>query len=110
MQLAYQTDSNAIERSNINNIGSLHSISKGVVNNFKAAQQSVLTHKSQNEVYGNSRIFSPYQSPSTVIVADKIIQKGSFSPIFMHNVAITKAYFISKPAQPKEHSKINIVA
>ena len=110
MQLAYQPDPTAVERANINNIGSLHSISKGVVNNFKAAQQSVLPHKSQNEVYGNSRIFSPYQSPSTVVVANKIIQKGSFSPIFMHNAAITKAYFISKPAQPKDHTKINIVA
>ena len=110
MQLAYQPDPNPGDRANINNIGSLQSVSKGVVNNFKTAQQSVLPHKSQNEVYGNSRIFSPYQSPSTVVVADKIIQKGSLSPIFMHNAAITKAYFISKPAQPKDHAKINIVA
>tara|TARA_B100000900_G_scaffold330508_2_gene291043 strand:+ start:1024 stop:1356 length:333 start_codon:yes stop_codon:yes gene_type:complete len=110
MQLAYQSDSISSEKTIVNNIGSLQSNSKGVVNNFKAAQQSVLSHKSQNEVYGNSRIFSPYQSPSSVVIADKIIQKSSFSPIFMHNAAITKSYFISKPAQPKEHAKINIFA
>ena len=108
MQVSYQNDANTNERIASNSFGAAQGISKGGLQNFKAAQQSVLSHKSQNETYENTRIFSPYQSPSSVVVADKIIQKSSFSPIFIHNAAITKFYFISKPTQPKDHLKINI--
>lgn len=110
MQVSYQHDAITNDRSASNSFEASQSISKGGVHNFKAAQQAVLSHKSQNEIYGNTRIFSPYQSPSSVVVADKIIQKSSFSPIYIHNAAITKSYFISKPAQPKDHTKINIFA
>ena len=110
MQVSYQNDANTNERIVSNSFGAAQGISKGGLQNFKAAQQSTLSHKSQNETYENTRIFSPYQSPSSVVVADKIIQKSSFSPIFIHNAAITKFYFISKPTQPKDHSKINIFA
>ena len=109
MQLSFQTGSTASENLSVNSYGSAQGISKGVVNNFKEAQQSLLSHKSQNEVYRNSRIYSPYLSPSCVVVADKILQKNSFSPIYVHNAAITKSYLISKPALPKDHTKINIV-
>lgn len=110
MQVSYHHDANTNEKLASDTFEASQGISKGGVHNFKAAQQSLLSHKSQNEIYGNTRVFSPYQSPSSVVVADKIIQKSSFSPIFIHNAAITKSYFISKPTQPKDHVKINILA
>ena len=110
MQVSYQHDANTNDRS----------ASRLLLKHPRALVKAVYTISRQlsNRYYPTSRrmksmeipgIFSPYQSPSSVVVADKIIQKSSFSPIYIHNAAITKSYFISKPAQPKDHAKINIL-
>ena len=90
MQVSYQNDVNTNERIASKSFGAAQGISKGGLQNFKAAQQSVLSHKSRMKPTKIPGFSVPYQSPSSVVVADKIIQKSSFSPIFIHNTAITK--------------------
>ena len=69
-----------------------------------------LINKSENENYGNRRIYSPYLSPSSGVVENIAEMSNSIDPIYMHNVARTKYFGISKPAKPAEHLKINLFA
>ena len=78
--------------------------------NFRNTQTGFKTHKSENENYSNRRIYSPYISPSTGVVENIVEMTNSIDPIYMHNVARTKYFGISKPAKPAEHLKINLFA
>ena len=78
--------------------------------NFRSGQTNFKGHKTQNENYGNKRIFSPYLSPSSVKVMDLSETQDMISPIFMHNIARTKYFNISQPAKPADHLKLNLFA
>jgi hypothetical protein len=70
MQVAFQSE-NSVEKSVSS--GSQVEQNYGVGTsglNFRSGQTSFKSHKTQNENYGNKRIFSPYLSPSSVKVMD----------------------------------------
>ena len=78
--------------------------------NFKNSQANFKTHKVENETYGNRRIYSPYLSPSSGVVETMAEMRNDIDPIYMHNIARTKYFGISKPAKPADHVKINVFA
>ena len=78
--------------------------------NFRNSQANFKTHKAENEIYGNRRIYSPYLSPSSGVVEVMADMRNDIDPIYMHNIARTKYFGISKPAKPADHLKINLLA
>ena len=78
--------------------------------NFRNSQSNFKTHKAENETYGNRRIYSPYLSPSSGVVEVLADMSDDIGPIYMHNIARTKYFGISKPAKPADHLKINLLA
>ena len=78
--------------------------------NIRSGQTSFKSHKTQNENYGNKRIFSPYLSPSSVKVMELSQTQNMIDPVYMHNVARTKYFNISQPAKPADHFKLNLFA
>ena len=110
MQITYHTNNIPAQSPKIFNAARLIDQNVGRTTNFKVSQEALLSHKSQNETYGNSKVFSPYLSPSSVVVSDKAIFQGTLEPVYMHNIAKTKYYFVSKPAKPSDHYKVNIFA
>ena len=110
MQVAFQTE-NVYEKSS--NVASKGVHSAGMLNNsvnFKTGQTSIYSHKSQNENYSNLRIYSPYLSPSSVVVMDKYLRQSGTEPIYVHSEARTKYFNISKTAKPSDHLKLNLFA
>ena len=110
MQVAFQNE-NVLE----NNTSSAAKIAQnfglgeaGV--NFRNSQSNFKTHKVENETYGNRRIYSPYLSPSSGVVEVMADMRNNIDPIYMHNIARTKFFGISKPAKPADHLKINLLA
>ena len=61
------------------------------------------------ENYNLKRLHSPYLSPSHIAV-EQIVLSQNIAPVFVHNIARTKYFSISKPASPSDHNKINIYA
>jgi len=54
-------------------------------------------------------IYSPYLSPSHDIITKK--SEASLNhPVYMHNIARSKYFAISRPVQPKEHQVVNFLA
>ena len=78
--------------------------------NFRSGQKSKKKKKTQNENYGNKRIFSPYLSPSSVKVMELSQTQNMIDLVYMHNVARTKYFNISQPAKPADHFKLNLFA
>ena len=78
--------------------------------NFRNSQSNFKTHKAENETYGNRRIYSPYLSPSSGVVEVLADMRNNIDPIYIHNIARTKFFGISKPAKPADHLKINLLA
>ena len=78
--------------------------------NFRNSQSNFKTHKAENETYGNRRIYSPYLSPSSGVVEVMADMRNDIDPIYMHNIARTNYFGISKPAKPSDHLKINLLA
>tara|TARA_X000000950_G_scaffold285296_1_gene390827 strand:- start:465 stop:797 length:333 start_codon:yes stop_codon:yes gene_type:complete len=110
MQVAFQTDQISEKSSTVATRGG-HSL--GLLNsssNFKTGQSSIQTHKSHNENYSNVRIYSPYLSPSSVVVMDKYLRQAGADPTYVHNEARTKYFNISKAAKPSDHLKLNLMA
>tara|TARA_Y100001978_G_C23436569_1_gene310941 strand:- start:186 stop:518 length:333 start_codon:yes stop_codon:yes gene_type:complete len=110
MQVAFQNE-NVLE----NNTSSAAKVAQnfglgeaGV--NFRNSQSNFKTHKVENETYGNRRIYSPYLSPSSGVVEVMADMRNNIDPIYMHNIARTKFFGISKPAKPADHLKINLLA
>ena len=77
---------------------------------FRNSQANFKTHKSENETYGNRRIYSPYLSPSSGVVKVMADMRNDIDPIYMHNIARTKYFGISNPAKPSSHLKVNLLA
>jgi hypothetical protein len=110
MQVPFQTDSSLQKNAVQPSAASLSTtVSKGSVN-FKSAQIDLNAHKSQNETYGNSRLYSPFLAPSNVIISNIQSQRAQYDTVYMHNAARTKYYNISKLPKPSEHNKINVMA
>ena len=110
MQVAFQSE-NSVEKSVAG--GSQVEQNYGVATsglNFRSGQTNFKSHKTQNENYGNKRIFSPYLSPSSVKVMDINETQDLIDPIYMHNIARTKYFNISNPAKPADHLKLNLFA
>lgn len=62
-----------------------------------------------DETYGNRLVYSPYVSPSHVIAEHKAA-KCRLSPLFQHNIALTKSSLISKPIIARDDKRINLLA
>ena len=73
-------------------------------------KQDLLTVKTENENYNFKRIYSPFLSPSNIIVSDKVSMSNALEAKFVHNEARTKYFFVSKPAKITDHLKINLLA
>jgi hypothetical protein len=65
--------------------------------------------KIHGENYNFKRVYSPYLSPSHVFVEQMSLSQN-LAPVFVHNIARTKYFNISRPAIPSEHNKINLYA
>jgi hypothetical protein len=110
MQVAFQNE-NLSDKSVSNNsqVEQNYGVSTSGLN-FRSGQTNFQSHKTQNENYGNKRIFSPYLSPSSAHVTDLNETQDLISPIYMHNIARTKYFSISQPAKPADHIKVNLFA
>jgi len=110
MQVAFQNE-NSVEKSvsSSSQTEQNYGVSTSGLN-FRSGQTNFKSHKTQNENYGNKRIFSPYLSPSIVKVIDLNESRDLISPIYMHNIARTKYFNISQPARPADHYKLNLLA
>jgi len=110
MQVAFQNE-NTIEKNTPDLSRVIQNFGLGEAGlNFRNTQTGFKTHKSENENYGNRRIFSPYLSPSSGVVEVMADMRNDIDPIYMHNIARTKYFVISKPAKPGDHLKINFFA
>tara|TARA_B100000963_G_scaffold116775_1_gene101774 strand:+ start:3613 stop:3945 length:333 start_codon:yes stop_codon:yes gene_type:complete len=110
MQVAFQTDNISEKKSATSTVASdsLRLESSNI--NFRNNQPGLMSHKAQNENYSNARIYSPYLSPSSAVVMDMQIRQIDIDTIYVHNVARTKYFNISKPTTPVEHFKVNLLA
>ena len=110
MQVAFQNE-NILEKNTSSTSKLVQNFGLGEAGvNFRNTQTSFKTHKSENENYGNRRIYSPYLSPSSGVVENIAEMSNAIDPIYMHNVARTKYFGISKQAKPAEHLKVNLFA
>jgi hypothetical protein len=110
MQVAFQNE-NVLEKniSGATKVAQNYGINDSQLN-FRTSQANFKSHKIENENYGNRRIFSPYLSPSSVVVENMSKTGNAIDPIYMHNIARTKYFNISKPDKPSEHVKVNMFA
>lgn len=110
MQVSYQTDNLLQRNTSPPNSAVLSLNGLRATNNFKDGQTDLTSHKAQNEVYGNSRIYSPYLTPSNAVIINLKASSAEIDIAYMHNVARTKYFNVSKPPKPAEHYKINLLA
>ena len=110
MQVSYQTD-NLLQRNTTPPNSAVLSLSGlRATNNFKDGQTDLTSHKAQNEIYGNSRIYSPYLTPSNAVIINLKASSAEVDIVYMHNLARTKYFNVSKQPKPAEHYKINLLA
>lgn len=110
MQVAFQTDNN-IQKNIL--AQSASSLSLGALKSsasFKNGQTELTAHKSQNETYGNSRVYSPFLAPSNAVILNIQSQQAVQEIVFMHNMARTKYFNVSKQPKPSDHNKVNLMA
>ena len=110
MQVSYQTDNLLQRNTSPPNAAVLSLNGLRATNNFKDGQTDLTSHKARNEVYGNSRIYSPYLTPSNAVIINLKASSAEIDIAYMHNVARTKYFNVSKPPKPAEHYKINLLA
>ena len=110
MQVAYQTDTISEKKSAVSTTGAEAHRLVSSKSNFKNDQTGIMPHKTQNENYSNARVYSPYLAPSSAVIIDIQNRQIDTEPIFVHNIARTKYFNVSKPAIPAEHFKINLFA
>ena len=65
--------------------------------------------KTFGENYNFKRVYSPYLSPSHLAV-EQMTTSQSLAPLYVHNVARTKYFNVSRPTNPSEHNKVNLYA
>ena len=110
MQVAFQTDNVSEKNPATSTMASnaLRLVSSDL--NFRNSQPGLMSHKAQNENYSNARVYSPYLSPSSAIIMDMQSRQTAIDPLYVHNVARTKYFNVSKPTTPVEHFKVNLLA
>ena len=110
MQVAFQTDNIPEKNSAASTMASqsLRLVSSNP--NFRNNQSGLTSHKAQNEHYSNARVYSPYLSPSSAVIMDVQNRQIAIDTTYVHNVARTKYFNVSKPAVPAEHFKVNLLA
>ena len=110
MQVAFQTDNVSEKNPATSTVASdsLRLVSSTL--NFRNSQPGLMSHKTQNENYSNARVYSPYLSPSSAVIMDMQNRQIEIDTIYIHNVARTKYFNVSKPAIPAEHFKVNLLA
>ena len=110
MQVSFQNDNN-IDKNllSTNPAGRSLGVSTSGLN-FKQGQANLQPHKTQNENYGNRRLYSPYLSPSNAVISQITKNKMLIDPIYVQNMARTKYFNISKPPKPADHNKLNVLA
>ena len=67
------------------------------------------TEKISGENYNLKRVYSPYLSPSHLVVEQMTLNQ-SIAPVFVHNSARTKSFLYLSLRCPLDHNKINIYA
>ena len=65
--------------------------------------------KTFGENYNFKRVYSPYLSPSHMAV-EQMTTSQNLAPLYVHNVARTKYFNVSRPTNPSEHNKVNLYA
>ena len=65
--------------------------------------------KTMGENYNFKRVYSPYLSPSHAVV-EQMSMSQTLAPIYVHNIARTKYFNISRPTTPSDNNKINLYA
>ena len=65
--------------------------------------------KTLGENYNFKRVYSPYLSPSQAVV-EQMATSQNLAPVYIHNIARTKYFNVSRPATPSEHNKVNLYA
>ena len=65
--------------------------------------------KTFGENYNFKRVYSPYLSPSHAAV-EQMTTSQNLAPLYVHNIARTKYFNVSRPTTPSEHNKINLYA
>ena len=65
--------------------------------------------KTFGENYNFKRVYSPYLSPSQAVV-EQMARSQNLAPVYIHNIARTKYFNVSRQATPSEHNKVNLYA
>ena len=111
MQVSYQTQPSAVKPtlgtlspSTLPPGSTLSAVSQKLYN------QDLITGKGENENYNLKRIYSPFLSPSNVIISDRVDASKGLNPKFFHNEARTRYFFVSKPLSANDHLKVNLFA
>ena len=58
-------------------------------------------NKASNTIEHARRIYSPYLTPSTVQAESRQVAQGGMTPIYQHNIAVTKYFNISVVPKPR---------
>ena len=66
--------------------------------------------KSTHSTDNNSRLYSPYTTPSSINVENKALAQASGGPIYQHNIALTKYYHVSVTPKPRASNSMNVIA
>jgi|TARA_B110000967_G_C18801597_1_gene518766 hypothetical protein len=76
--------------------------------------KTVSAMQNSNRVQGTvehiSRLFSTYSAPSAVYAENIQLAQGSISPVYQHNIAITKYLNISVVPKVKSYLPNNLIA
>ena len=111
MQVSYQTQPSAVKptlgTSYLSTLPPGSTLSAG---SQKFYNQDLVTVKGENENYNFKRIYSPFLSPSNVVVSDLVDASKATDTKFVHNEARTRYFFVSKPSNSNDHLKINLLA
>ena len=109
MQVMYQVQEDASKRSSLAPVSApLPVQAQTSAANLAYPQRISETNKVNNQAYDHKVIYSPYLTPSHLIVEQKI-DRNSASPIYMHNVARTKYAMISQVQKPQDNKTLNVL-
>tara|TARA_B100001057_G_C22828950_1_gene942565 strand:- start:643 stop:1017 length:375 start_codon:yes stop_codon:yes gene_type:complete len=74
-------------------------------------EQTIGTNGSY-EKWKRSKLFNPKQAPSAVTTENFLKSKSDFSPVYVHNIALTKKAFTSviMSGKPRYPEKVDLLA
>ena len=111
MQVSYQTQPLDVKPSI--GIQSNNMLAPGLTSSAAAQKfynQDLKTVKSENENYQFKTVYSPFLSPSNVVISERVASSKAIDVKFAHNEARTRYFFVSKPARTNDHLKRNLLA